>query len=258
MQLLEWIILHFFLKQPMLAWPAALDPLILLLCVQPVESSLLYASDFETSFSFLGEIFTGLTTLSDIYTEKPVKPETPLLGSFLARLEEWEGTFGNRFADEKISQLIQNLKMHPEKADTYAKGKSMFLEMIAVGNRYMLLQAFFNGLNCTKALDKLYELNGTIRDIYTFALSQMKIGNYDDIIPYIECTPTSESQERSLAILIRWLKGASVPMLQNFASNITGHDQSLETSLRSVLRQNHKERLVYKTSILTSIVVLVE
>ena len=202
MQLLGQIILHFFLKQPMLAWPAALDPLILLLCVQPVESSLLYASDFETSFSFLGEIFTGLTTLSDIYTEKPVKPETPLLGGFLARLEEWKGTFGNRFADEKISQLIQNLKMHPEKADTYAKGKSMFLEMIAVGNRYMLLQAFFNGLNCTKALDKLYELNGTIRDIYTFALSQTKIGNYDDIILYIECTPTSESQEKSLAILI--------------------------------------------------------
>src|SRR5207248_46065 len=221
------IILHFFLKQPMLAWPAALDPFILLLCVQPVKSSLLYASDFETSFSFLREIFTELTTLSDIYMEKLVKPETPLLGSFLARLEEWEGTFRNRFTDEKISQLIQNLKMHPEKADTYAKGKSMFLEMIAVGNRYMLLQAFFNGFNCTKALDKLYELNGTIRDIYTFALSQTKIGNYDDIIPYIECTPTSESQERSLAILIRWLKGASVPMLQNFASNVTGHDQKL-------------------------------
>ena len=91
MQLLGRIILHFFLKQPMLAWPAALDPLILLLCVQPVESSLLYASDFETSFSFLREIFTGLTILSDIYVEKPVKPETPLLSSFLARLEEWEG-----------------------------------------------------------------------------------------------------------------------------------------------------------------------
>ena len=202
MQLLERIILHFFLKQPMLAWPAALDPLILLLCVQPVESSLLYASDFETSFSFLGEIFTGLITFSDIYIEKSVKSETPLLGSFFARLEEWEETFRNRFADEKISQLIQNLKMHPEKADTYAKGKSMFLEMITVGNCYMLLQAFFNSLNCTKALDKLYKLNRMIQDIYTFTLSQMKIGNYNDIILYIECTPTSESQERSLAILI--------------------------------------------------------
>jgi len=202
MQLLEWIILHFFLKQLILVWPTTLNPLILLLCVQPVESSLLYASDFETSFSFLGEIFTGLTTLSDIYTEKPVKPETPLLGGFLARLEEWEGTFGNRFADEKISQLIQNLKMHPEKTDTYVKEKSMFLEMIAVGNRYMFFQAFFNSLNCTKALDKLYELNKTIRDIYTFTLSQTKIGNYDNIILYIECTPINESQERSLVILI--------------------------------------------------------
>ena len=123
MQLLEWIILHFFLKQPMLAWLATLNPLILLLCVQPVESSLLYASDFETSFSFLREIFTGLTILSDIYVEKPVKPETPLLGSFLARLEEWDGTFRDRFVDEKISQFIQNLKLHPEKADTYTKGK---------------------------------------------------------------------------------------------------------------------------------------
>ena len=163
---------------------------------------MLYASDFETSFSFLGEIFTELTSLSDIYTEKPVKLETLLLGSFLARLEEWEGIFRNRFADEKISQLIQNLKMHPEKTDTYVKGKSMFLEMIAVGNHYILFKAFFNGLNCTKALDKLYELNKTIQDIYTFTLSQTKIGNYDNIILYIECTLTNESQERLLAILI--------------------------------------------------------
>src|SRR2546430_10806558 len=118
-----------------------------------MESSLLYASDFETSFLFLKKIFTELTTLSDIYVEKLVKPEIPYLSSFLARLKEWKGTFENRFADKKISQLIQNLKIHPEKADTYIKGKSMFLKMIVVSNHYILLQAFFNSLNCTKVLN---------------------------------------------------------------------------------------------------------
>ena len=232
MELLGRIIFHFFLAQPVLAWPAALDPLLLLLCVQPTQASLFSSSDFESSISILGELFNGLSTLHDTYGDKPSAPQTPLLDSFVSKLEEWEGRLGSESTERQLTQLIKDLKMHPETANIYAEGKLLFLNIIAVDNRYMLLQSFFKGLNCTKAIDNLCELGGTVRDIYTFALSQTKIKSYDDIIPYIQSTPDSEPQKRSLALLIRWLKSASTVMLQNFASNVTGHSQKLGIKFR--------------------------
>ena len=88
MELLGRIIFHFFLAQPVLAWPAALDPLLLLLCVQPTQASLFSSSDFESSIPILGELFNGLSTLHDTYGDKPSVPQTPLLDSFVSKLEE--------------------------------------------------------------------------------------------------------------------------------------------------------------------------
>jgi len=225
-ELLGRILYHFFLAQPILAWPANLDPLVLLLSGWHKRKSVLEGSDFELSIPILGKLFNGLSMLSEICVDNPSAPQSPPLLAFIAELESWKGELGNDATEQSIGRLIEKLESQPEKAETYSSGKLMLIDQIAIGNRFMLLRDFFKGLNCTGVI-ALYDLNETVRDVYNFMQSQTPIENYDDIIPYISCNARTNEEKRSLSLLIKWLKTACVTMLQNFASNVTGHNQKL-------------------------------